>query len=81
MRITTVLKITCPGCGAVNYLSAGDPNDLTGFDPEGLRCRQCKRCYRIGGPDGDDPGDDTEVTGEGAGGPYFEDGMSKEELD
>jgi predicted nucleic-acid-binding Zn-ribbon protein len=40
-RMTIWYEINCSECGAVNWLSGGDPEDLTGADIDGLRCYKC----------------------------------------
>lgn len=38
---SAVYREDCPACGSANYYDAGDPDDLTGVDVEGLRCWSC----------------------------------------
>lgn len=40
-------EITCPECGTSNMLYYGDPNDLTGYEPEVLECYKCGMCSEV----------------------------------
>ena len=34
-------EVSCPECGTSNMIYYGDPNDLTGYDPEAVKCFKC----------------------------------------
>jgi phage FluMu protein Com len=35
------MKLWCPRCETVNWLSMGDPDDVTGVDTDVVICRKC----------------------------------------
>lgn len=39
----------CPACSSKNWLALGDMNDMTGTDPEAIRCWKCKHVWLIEG--------------------------------
>lgn len=46
---STIQKLRCPKCKEFNFLDVGDVNDLTGFDPDGCICWNCKYSFDFEG--------------------------------
>lgn len=40
--MTIWLELNCGKCSTINWLCAGDPQDISGVDPEGFICWSCK---------------------------------------
>ena len=41
-------KEYCPYCETYNWVSNGDPQDLSGVDVEGIKCRKCGKIFVLG---------------------------------
>lgn len=72
--IETWYSSHCPVCKMQNFVCDGDTSDMTGFDIEGIRCWNCKSCWRLGEDEIDEEfmADDDGETG-------FEDGIRMKE--
>lgn len=69
-NIEMYIVSNCPKCRKANWLYNGDPDDCTHFEPEGLKCWNCKACWIINEDNIIDEDDD----------PYYEDGKHFEEV-
>lgn len=41
-------RVWCPYCDTVNWFCNGNENDITGLDIDAVRCRICKKVFRLG---------------------------------
>lgn len=37
----------CSNCGARNWVCGGDPQNVTGYGPDGVRCWKCGHCWSL----------------------------------
>lgn len=47
MYIETIFKTACPSCNSTNYVNAGDTDDMTGHDIDGIYCHACRHLYLL----------------------------------
>jgi predicted Zn finger-like uncharacterized protein len=54
MYVQTWYEYRCPSCSSANFVSGGDANDPSGFDPQAVKCWKCGHCFDHEGEDADE---------------------------
>lgn len=51
MYVNMWYEVRCPKCGTDNMVYYGDPNDVTGYDPDAVECYKCGTVTELGEPE------------------------------